>query len=351
MGISSLKTRDFRVLADQELHFDPRWNYFCGANAQGKTSILEAIAVLMRLQSPRTRTFGDLVRFDARGLVLDGWAAGRHMQFYHSTMRRKLALDGVEQQTAAAYLELQHVVFFSNEDVRLIRGTSTNRRAIMDFLGTQLIPGYRHQLRNYIKALRSRNRLLKDSAARWREIEAYEPPLCEAGQELIRARHSALEKLHPLFQTAVQHISGGSETDAALRYFPSAWDFSAALEAHRDADRNLGQTTTGPHRDDLQFLLYGRPAAEFASEGQQRTLVLAVKNAEALLLSETKGHPPVLLMDDIFGELDANRRRAVLEQLPDDCQRFLTSTSFDWLERPSGPMWKMDSGRAIACRK
>jgi DNA replication and repair protein RecF len=330
--LRSLKLRDFRCFRQLEIQFHPEMTCFLGPNAIGKTSLLEAVAVLARLQSPRTGSFPRLIRFGAKGLVVDGYANEYHLQFYYSPTRRKLALDGVVQRTPEAYLAVARVVYLANADIELARGGAEQRRRFLDFAGTQLLRNYRDVLRSYERALRSRNAFLKMLPARPREIAAYTTLLLKFGPQLTALRSFLVELLEPAFVTAFAAISDAGES-ITLRYHPSAkTDFAAELAATADEERRLKMTVIGPHRDDVHVLINTRPADLFASEGQQRTIALALKLAQATLLDAEFKQAPVLLLDDIFGELDPQRRNRLLQSLPAGSQKLITSTSLDWVE-------------------
>lgn len=328
--LTALKLRHFRCFETLECEFEPGLNVFVGPNAQGKTSLLEAVCVLLRLQSPRVSSLAYAIAHGQRGFVLDGYCHGFHMQFYFSRERKKLALDSVVQTSAQEYLQIARLVYFSNQDIELVRGGGEVRRKFLDFVANQIDAGYRRELRNYQKALRSRNLLLKQQAG-WRQISAFDQPLIDSGNHLSQIRRKLVEALGPKAALAQRTISGVEES-LGLEYMSGAGaDFGAALAEARDEDLRLRQTTVGPHRDDLRFFVNER-GSEFASEGQQRTIALALKLAQANLLQERSGSAPLLLLDDIFGELDTNRRNALMQQLPAESQKLITTTNIDWLE-------------------
>jgi len=331
--LTSLKLRDFRCFPALECEFAPGANVIIGANAQGKTSILEAVCVLLRLQSPRAVSLVPLIRLGAIGFVLDGFYSDYHLQFYLSPKRKKLALDSVEQRTAAEYLEVGRVVWFSNSDIALARGGAEERRRYFDFVAGQLDPAYRRHLRAYERALRSRNRLLKSATVRWREVEAFDEPLVAAGTALTVARALLVSELQPHASEAQKAISSVAGESLSLAYVSGtnggAGDFAANLAASRDEDLRLRQTTVGPHRDDLGLTLNGL-AMDLSSEGQQRTVALALRLAQARLIAARRAQLPLLLLDDIFGELDPARRNALLDHLPSGAQQIITTTHLDW---------------------
>ena len=333
--LRSLKVRHFRCFDAFETEFAPGLNLIVGPNARGKTSLLEAACILLRLQSPRVSKLATVIQHEKKGFAVDGYFLNRHLQFYFSRLRKKLALDEVEQKSTPEYLQVARVVYFSNSDIEIVRGGGEVRRRFLDFIAGQRDSGYRAALRSYERALRSRNLLLKSASPRWREILAFEEPLLVAGTTVSLARRALIEELQPEVDRAQTAISGSRET-LRLEYVPgSGADFAAALLAARDEDARLRLTSVGPHRDELRFFL-NTQLSEFASEGQQRTLVLALKLGASRLLERHFGAAPVLLLDDIFGELDPARRNALLAALPVDSQKLITTTHLDWLSQEIG---------------
>ena len=328
--LSGLKVGNFRCFERFEGPFDPGLNLIIGPNARGKTSLLEAICLLLRLQSPRTSRLVEIIRYEARGLLVDGYVSGKHLQFYYSPQRKKLALDSVEQKTAYEYLQVGRVVWFSNTDIDLIRGGGEIRRRFLDFVAAQVNPGYRQALRDYERALRSRNLLLKSLVPRWKEVSAFDAPLLLNGQKLLETRLELSTALKPLAQLAHSAISGGVEKLGTHYVSGAGDDFAQALAAARGEDTRLRQTTVGPHRDDWVLTLGSHPAT-LGSEGQQRTLALALRLAAARFLEATFGAPPILLLDDVFGELDLQRRSALLREISPSAQQFITTTEREWL--------------------
>ncbi|MBV9488917.1 MAG: DNA replication/repair protein RecF [Verrucomicrobia bacterium] len=345
MALERLSLRDFRCFTRLETEFHPQITYIVGRNAIGKTSLLEAIAVLLRLQSPRTGSLQNAIRAGGKGLVVDGFVDQRHLQFYYSPRRRKLALDSVEQKTNSDYLEIARVVYLANSDIDLIRGPAEGRRRFLDFIGAQCFANYREILRSYEKALRSRNAYLKMYPARPREVGAYTKVLLKFGHQLTALRAFLIERLEPEVLRAFATISDRGES-VCLRYSHGATtDFERALRDSAAEEARLHTTVVGPHRDDVQFLLHDLPADLFASEGQQRTLAVALRLAQTKLLATDFARPPILLLDDVFGELDQARRQRLLQQLPSGSQRVITTTGLDRLaELPEGLVCRFEEG-------
>ena len=329
--LRDLQLRHFRCFDSFAQEFGPGFNYIVGPNGRGKTTLLEGACVLLRLQSQRAATLAPAVRAGERSFIVSGHVDGHLLQFYYSALRRKVAFDTVEQRDLAEYLALERVVSFANQDLELVRGAAEARRRYLDFIGMQVDPRYRPALRAYERALRARNFLLKSPQPRTREIAAYTETLVQAGCSLGEMRVALARRLAPAAEAAHRAIGAGEIL--ALSYAPgNEEDFAAQLERVQPEDVRLRLTTVGPHRDDLRLEVRGMAAAQFASEGQQRTAALALKLAQAKIFADDADAPPLLLIDDIFGELDAERRNALLAALPNESQKLVTATSLAWRE-------------------
>ena len=343
--LTQLQLRQFRCFESLRVDFAFGFNFFIGQNGQGKTSILEGACVLLRLQSQRSSNLAPLIRVGEKSFGVGGEYGGHRLEFRYSTLRRKIAFDDVEQRTAAEYLRIARVVSLANTDIELVRGGSDARRKYLDFLGVQIEPAYRATLRAYERALRSRNALLKSAQPRAREIAAYDPPLIEHGTALGLMRARLVERLTP---SAVQaHVEIGGNNEALELQFAAgnSAHFATQLAESRAQETRLRQTVVGPHRDDLTLLVDGMPAAQYASEGQQRTIALALKIAQARVFAAEGGSPPLLLIDDIFGELDLERRNRLLRALPAEAQKLVTATSLNWQEgQAAGPVFQLAGG-------
>lgn len=329
--LCELRLRDFRCFESLVFRPAPGLNFVIGPNAQGKTSILEAACILLRLQSPKASSLGETVRFDQPGFGLDGHWRERHLQVKFAGGLKAFTLDSKPQTKSADYLSVGRVVWIGNDDLQLVRGSGSGRRRYLDFLGAQIEPGYLRRLRAYERAVRSRNALLKDNRPR-REIAAFDGPLIEAGAALLDSRARLITSLAPQIASGYTQISGGRE-DLRITYVPgAAGEFAAALEASREEETRLRVTVVGPHRDDFDILLNQRRADIFASEGQQRSIALALKLGQAAELGASSTEPPIYLIDDVFGELDRERRNNLMRALPDHAQKLITSTTLNWRE-------------------
>ena len=349
--LADLQLRNFRCFESLGVEFSPGFNFFVGRNGQGKTSILEAACVLLRLQSQRSSTLLPIVRFGEKSFAVSGRRENHLLEFRYSPLRRKISFDQVEQRTLDEYLRIARVVSFANTDIELVRGGSETRRRYLDFLAAQIDPIYRPTLRAYERALRSRNALLKSPHPRPRELAAYDPPLLEYGAKLSAMRARLVERLGPLASAAHGEISGTGET-LQLEFSPGNSDnFVRDLANSRPQELRLRQTVVGPHRDDIQILVETKAANQYASEGQQRTVALAMKIAQSRIFLMEEGTPPLLLIDDIFGELDPVRRNSLLRHLPAEAQKLVTATSMQWREEGcGGPVWELNEGRLKRAR-
>ncbi len=337
--LSALHLSQFRCFDRLSLELNPGMTVFSGENAQGKTSILEAVCVLLRLQSPRTSSPNELIQFGKGGFAISGTWAGQKLRLMKEVRHRR-QLYHFENELARSRDYLDHsglVVWMGNQDVGLISGGGGGRRRYLDFMASQIYPEYRLALRSYETALRARNRLLKEWQASFvAQIDAYSEVLVGHGRVLIDLRQRLVEQLQGEIESAHRAISESRER-LSLAYVPAVeGDLAEALAERSERDRARGTTTVGPHRDDLAIEVDDRPAARYASEGQQRTIALALKLGQLSLLRAQRERHPILLIDDVFGELDARRREALTHALPVDCQQLLTTTSLRWLPEASG---------------
>jgi len=347
--ITQLILREFRCFSELSYEPGPGLNFITGPNARGKTSILEAACVLLRMRSPRTISMGELVRFGATAFALEGIHGETRLSITCNPPTRSLKLDGVPQSSSREYLSQGQIVWFGSEDLSIVNGPAERRRKLLDSAGLQLggkrgaATTYGRDLKSYERALRSRNLLLREGKPR-NQIEAYDIPLSETGESLIATRRVLVDALAPLAASACASISGES---LELSYLPGAsMPMSEALEVSRGEEIRLRQTRVGPQRDDVGLMLNGIPAGSFASEGQRRTIALALKLAVAVLLTRENGMAPLLLLDDIFGELDPERRDALLAGMPAGSQALLSTADLGGINMPPGSLLhRLQDGR------
>jgi len=336
MHLARLRLRHFRNYARLDAEFAPGVHLLVGDNAQGKTNLLEAIYLLATLRSFRGAGGAQMIRHGQKGYFVGAEVVsqGPHqVKMYWSASRRQLALDGQPVRRLTDYLGTLRVVVFCTEDLLLVKGAARTRRRFLDLLLAQTQADYLPLLQRYMQALRARNALLRQEPPDEAALESFTRELLAAGVEILRRRRSLEPELGPLVGAAYGRMAPAAEA-VTLAYQPSVkHDYAVELAQSRARERRYRTTLLGPHRDDLQLLLNERPAAHFASEGQKRTLAIALKMAQAEYLTHRHGSAPVLLIDDVLGELDARRRRAFLPLLTQSRltsgQVFITATRED----------------------
>src|SRR6185369_14528777 len=335
--LAHLRLRDFRNYARLDVDFAPGFHLLLGDNAQGKTNILEAVYLIATLRSFRGVGSAQMVRHGQKGYFVGSQIVAqgeRETKMYWSARERNLTLDSQPVRKLTDYLGVLRTVVFCSEDALLVKGPGRARRRFLDLLLSQTHPVYLPLLQRYAQALRSRNALLKRSLVDAAALEGFSRELVSAGQEIVRLRHELVPKFSPLARLAYRRISNEAE-ELRLEYVPSVrHDFAVDLAQSQARERTYRSTLIGPHRDELQLLINDRPAGQFGSEGQKRTLAIALKMAQAEYLSGLHGTPPVLLIDDIMGELDLKRRSGLLPLLERAHrargQVFMTATEENW---------------------
>ncbi|HSD21696.1 MAG TPA: DNA replication and repair protein RecF [Anaeromyxobacter sp.] len=362
MRLLSLDVQDFRNLARVTLAPSARATVLVGENGQGKTNLLEAIFFLTTLKPLRAARLAELVRHGAdTGLVagdFDGPGGVRRVAVQVAPGGRVALLDGKPQDRLDAYFEGLAAVCFAPDDLLLVKGGPEGRRRLLDRAAFNRWPAVLGEARDYVRALRARNAALRGGIP---EVEAsFRAPLVRAGARIVRRRRDVVGELAPRLGTAFGEISGPGAPEARFAYRPAAGvsaegseeeiasRLEHALVQRLPRDRERGFTSAGPHMDELVLALDGRGARAYASQGQQRALVLALKIAEIENLRSALGRPPLLLLDDVSSELDPTKNRyllAYLAALP--AQAFLTTTDRRLIEPAAGPdtaFYKVEGG-------
>ena len=337
MHLAHLRLRDFRNYARLDADFAPGFHLLLGDNAQGKTNILEAVYLMATLRSFRGVGSAQMIRHGQRGYFVGGniiGAGDREIKMFWSTRKRSLSLDGRPVKKLSDYLGALRSVVFCTEDLQLVKGAARARRRFLDLLLTQSNPIYLALLQRYMRAVRARNALLKQRSADEAALDSFSQEMAKLGDEIIGVRRELIPKFSPLARLAYRRISNDAE-ELRIEYRPSVKnDFAVELAQSRARERTFRATLIGPHRDDLQLLLNEKSAAQFGSEGQKRTLAIALKMAQAEFLGGIHGSAPVLLIDDVMGELDIKRRSGFLPLLEQarktSGQVFMTATEENW---------------------
>ena len=344
-----------------------------GPNAAGKTSLLEAIVLVAWGRSHRTSADGELVRW-GRELARVEARVGRPaagpegrdalevalVRTASGGARKRIRVNGVPRR-AAALGGVLRTVMFAPEEMLLVAGSPSLRREALDRLAGQRSTAYARDLATYGRALQQRNgllRLIRDEQAGRAELHFWDATLLEAGtavreerQRLLRAVEGPLAAAHAEIapdEAATGRLGLGYVTNAPQQPGESVGD-ALARRLAETADKEVwnGSTLVGPHRDDIVFEMGGRPLASFASRGQQRTAILAFKLAEVDLLTELDGRPPLLLLDDVFSELDPERRSHLVRRIAALPQAFVTTTTLEDLDpglRSVGTSWVVATG-------
>lgn len=348
MRLESIQLTDFRNLRHVDIEPDPRFNVVVGPNGQGKTNFVEAVALLSTLKSFRNAKNAQLVRHDAEQAVCRAWIdrAGkrREVEVIIRPSSKKVSLNGNYVRKLADFFGALNTVSFTPDDVGILKGSPTARRLLLDRMIFHAHPPFADEAADYEGALRQRNALLKNEYPDRALLEVYDEQLATLGVRVVRRRCAMLDELREPFRAAFAEIFS-PDLDVDLRY-ESDWcpeaeqlddaalntALRAALRGARRADFARGFTTVGPHRDDLATSLGGQPVRGFASQGQHRAFVLALKITEIRTLRARIGAPPVLVLDDVSSELDPTRNRQLFDFLAGfDGQVFITTTDASYI--------------------
>jgi DNA replication and repair protein RecF len=351
--LARLRLRDFRNYARLDAGFVPGFHVLLGQNAQGKTNVLEAIYLLSTLRSFRGVGGAQMIRHGAKGYFAGATVVGAgesEIKAYWAVKERKLSVDGRPVRKLTEYLGILRSVVFCTEDLQLVKGAARGRRRFLDLLLAQTEPGYLALLLRYTKALRSRNALLKQPVPDDALLQSFTVEMVDLGNRLVEARTALLPRIAPVIGQAYAQVSRGRD-EFEITYQPAVrGDFAVELAKSRARERVMRTTLVGPHRDELVLRLNGQLAAAYASEGQKRTIAIALKMAQAEHLGAVHGVMPVLLIDDVMGELDAARRAGLIPLLQrahrTGGQVFMTCTEENWPSELGETLhrWKVDQG-------
>lgn len=351
MYLQNLKLSDFRSYSYLDISFSDKTNIICGKNAQGKTNIIEAIHYFSTLKSHRFVSDKELIlsgRDLAQLQILfqkeDSSSRSQKMKIILSkTAKRELYQNDVKEDNAS-FLGGFHSVLFSPEDLNLIKGDKEQRRKFLDADVCQIRPRYYKILKYYHSILRNRNKLLKEENMDPTLFGVYTDKLVEFGTEVIIYRALFVERLKKTAKRIYQEIAPGSES-LSLRYESDLFDsfiedrqairnaFYEKLEQIKKEELLFRTTRVGPHRDDLEFFLDEKNVKIYASQGQQRTIILALKLSELIFIKELTGSYPVLLLDDILSELDRERQECLFSYIK-NCQTIITITDAQKFDVP-----------------
>ncbi|MBM4381583.1 MAG: DNA replication/repair protein RecF [Deltaproteobacteria bacterium] len=370
MRLLRLTVKDFRNLSEVEVEPSVHATIAVGQNGQGKTNLLEALYYLCTLKPLRAGRLQELVRFGAGQATVTGRfllrGAERVISVQVQDGARSVFVDGKKAASLEEYFGGVAVVAFTPDDLHVVKGGPDGRRAFLDRAVFNRFPAYLKEGRAYARALKNRNKLLKDQAEP-AYLAAYDEALAQAGARVWTRRRALMEELSGRAAAAFERI-GRTADPATFRYVPHGLKLppecpfgaadEGALSAHllqrlgarlpRDGER--GYTSVGPHADDVALELGGRSARDYASQGQQRAFVLAWKVAEIENLSAALGHLPLLLLDDVSSELDPERNAYLMAYLSHSgAQVVLTTTDGSLVRAAAGEdtAWLSVRGGAV----
>lgn len=337
MIIKSLELADFRNYDNLHIDFCEGTNILYGDNAQGKTNILEAIYLSATTKSHKGSKDKDIVNFNKEEAhirtCLEKEGVDMRIDMHLRKNKTKgIAIDGQKIKKASELLGILNVVFFSPEDLSIIKNGPAERRRFVDMELCQLDQFYLYNLNHYNKIVNQRNKLLKDmffNPSLRETLNIWDSQLVSYGSKIIERRHLFVKQLNEIILDIHRKLSGGKE-ELVIRYEPdiAIEDYEKALLSAQDRDVKLKQTTVGPHRDDFSFMVGDIDIRKFGSQGQQRTAALSLKLSEIELVKKMTKDNPILLLDDVLSELDNNRQNYLLSTIG-DIQTIITCTGLD----------------------
>ena len=337
MIIKSLELMNFRNYEFLDLKFSEGTNILYGDNAQGKTNVLEAIYLSATTKSHKGSKDKDIVGFDKEEAHIRTYLAKEGIEYKIDMHLRKnkskgVAVDGQKLKKAADLLGLLNVVFFSPEDLSIIKNCPAERRRFVDMELCQLDNFYLYNLNHYNKIVNQRNKLLKDMYFNPQlkdTLNIWDSQLVSFGSKIIERRRMFVGQLNEIIYGIHKKLSGDRE-ELIIKYEPDVEidDFETILKKNQEKDIKLKQTSVGPHRDDFSFMTGNIDIRKFGSQGQQRTAALSLKLSEIEIVKKSTKDTPVLLLDDVLSELDSNRQNYLLNSIG-NIQTIITCTGLD----------------------
>ena len=338
MLIKSLKLKNYRNYDLLDLKFDSNTNILYGDNAQGKTNILEAIYLSGTTKSHRGTKDRDIIQFGYDESHIETIIEKRGINFQIDMHLKKnspkgIAIDKVPIRRAGELFGIVHFVFFSPEDLNIIKEGPSGRRRFIDLELSQLDKVYLSNLSNYNRIINQRNSLLKDIYGQknlMETLDIWDMQLVSYGMKVLERRKEFINQINKIISDIHFKLTGGRER-ITLSYEESIGNMTLedALKKHRDRDIRMKSTTVGPHRDDICFTVdSGLDIRKFGSQGQQRTAALSLKLSEIELVKKVIKDTPILLLDDVLSELDKHRQNYLLDSIH-DIQTIITCTGLD----------------------
>lgn len=373
MRLNKLKLTNYRNCEELELAFDKSKILIIGKNAQGKTNILESIYFLSTLKSPRTSNLLELINFNKEYLKLEADVIKSDTDIelsyqYNIDKKREIKTNGVKS-TVKDFKSVLKTVLFSTTDLLLLRGAPQDRREWLDRAIMQIYPAYDDRLSKYDKIRIQKNNFLKECAKTGKTnnalLDVFNEQLSITGSNIIYIRKKFLKEIERLAKLKHQTIS--ETEDLSIKYDCSfevkkessedtetiediQYSFLETLEERKMEEIRRCQSCVGPHRDDIVFFINNQESTKFASQGQQRTIVLALKLSELDLITDKTGDEPILLLDDVLAELDDIRQNFLLKSININTQTIITSVDTILFEDEflkDVEIYKIENGRII----
>ena len=370
MKLECLQLNSYRNCIDTELNFDKSKTLIIGKNAQGKTNILESIYFLSALKTPRTSTLTDLINFDRdlckiNAKILKSGTDTNLQYTYSKDKKRELKINGVKS-SVKDFKSVLKTVLFSNSDLLLLRGAPQDRRDWLDRAISQIYPAYDDRLSKYEKIRIQKNNFLKECVKTGNFnaelMDVFNEQLSISGSNIIYIRRKYLREIEKISQSKHKTIS--ENECLSIKYdssfLPQELDeidtekiqiaYRKALEERKTEEMRRCQACVGPHRDDVIFYINNQEATKFASQGQQRTVVLALKLSELDIIAQKTGDNPVLLLDDVLAELDDIRQNYLLKSINSETQTIITSVDTILFEEEflkDVQIYKIENGNVV----
>ena len=359
MKLKHLSLVTFRNYLNLEIDFDPGVNLLIGSNAQGKTNLLEACHLLATGRSHRTSRDQEMIQWQEEGYHIKGLVqknvTSELLELHVSRQGKKIVrINGLLQPKLASLLGQLNVVFFAPEHLELVKGDPSIRRRFLDIAISQISHSYLHHLGQYYQILHQKNALLKQDHPDLALLQIYSQQLAEHGGAMIQKRKQILHQLER--NSAIHQTALNQDEELRISYLGSLPNeiedvritenlFQQILEKEKD---ELFRRTSivGPHRDDFSVYLNEKSVRQFGSQGQQRSVVLSLKLAEAQLMESTTGEKPIIILDDVLSELDSDRQHHLIQSLKTMGQTFISSTALPpVLSGLQGKVIRIRSGR------
>ena len=364
MKILDLKLKDYRNCKDIELNFDSKKILIIGKNAQGKTNILESIFFLSTLKSQRTSNNLELINFDAKIVEVSAEIEKNGVNIeldynYNTEKKREIKVNKLKTRPKE-FKNILKSVLFSTQDLQLIRGNPEDRRSWLDTAISQIYPAYDDRLSKYNKIRVQKNNFLKDYNQNETLLDVYNEQMTILGSNIIYLRKKFLKEIEKISQE--KHSTICQEEKLSIEYdcnFLNTKDneiedisekFKQKLAERKELEIIRGQSMVGPHRDDVIFYINNQEATKFASQGQQRTIVLSLKLAELDIITQKIGDSPILLLDDVLAELDDVRQNYLLKTIDHNTQTIITSVDtllFDEKFLEGVKVYKIEQGKIL----